>query len=75
MSKKVFHSQLYGKFVQPDDEEYWIKVYAESLFRYYNLVKADCSCFECKREREKLAEYLDNKKASRLRNEIKNKKP
>jgi hypothetical protein len=58
MGKKVFFSELFGRNIQAEDNDYWIFVYAETLFRYYRLVEADCSCYECKQKVKKLEEYL-----------------
>jgi hypothetical protein len=67
MSRKVFHSQLFGRLIQPDDKDYWQIVYAEALFRYNQMVKDNCTCFECKRQREKLKDFIANDKKYRER--------
>jgi len=68
MSKKVFHSELFGRLIQPNDKDYRQIVYAEALFRYNRMQKANCTCFECKRQREKLADFIENDKKYRIRN-------
>jgi hypothetical protein len=52
MKKKVFYSQLYRKTIYIDDPEYWIKVYAEFLFRIDDLEKQNCKCFKCQTDLE-----------------------
>jgi hypothetical protein len=68
MSRKVFHSELFGRLIQPDDKDYWTIVYAEALFRYNRMQKDNCACFECKRQREKLADFIEKDKKYRIRN-------
>ena len=47
MKKKNFRSQLFRKEIHQNDPEYWIKVYAELLFRINELEEQQCNCFKC----------------------------
>jgi len=47
MKKENFRSQLYRKEILENDPEYWIKVYAELLFRIDELEEQKCNCFKC----------------------------
>jgi len=47
MNKKNFRSQLFRKEIKVNDPEYWIKVYAELLFRINELEVQNCNCFKC----------------------------
>jgi len=47
MKKKNFRSQLFRKEIQENDPEYWVKVYAELLFRINELEEQKCNCFKC----------------------------
>ena len=47
MKKKNFRSQLFRKEIHENDPEYWIKVYAELLFRINELEEQKCNCFKC----------------------------
>lgn len=47
MIKKDFRSQLFRKEILTNDPEYWIKVYAELLFRIDELEEQKCNCFKC----------------------------
>ena len=50
MKKKSFRSQLFRREIQENDPEYWIKVYAEFLFRIDELEKQNCNCFKCQND-------------------------
>lgn len=58
MQKKVFYSRLFRKNVLPEDNEYWYKVLAETLFRIDYLEEKKCSCMECSKELTELNEFL-----------------
>ena len=47
MKKKNFRSQLFRKEIQENDLEYWVKVYAELLYRINELEEQKCNCFKC----------------------------
>ena len=56
MKKKNFRSQLFRKNILENDPEYWIKVYAELLFRIEDMEKQNCNCFKCQTD---LRNYYD----------------
>ncbi len=59
MERKPFFSSFYqGTIVKPDDPDYWLKVKVEALYRYVDSLERDCSCFECKRRKEKLYLFI-----------------
>ena len=68
MPKKQFHSELFGRIIEPNDKDYWQIVYAESLYRYYDLLERNCYCFECKNKIEKLSNYIKTYKYDKRRN-------
>lgn len=47
MKKKNFRLQLFRNEIHESDPEYWIKVYAELLFRIDELEEQNCNCFKC----------------------------
>lgn len=59
MKKKNFRSQLFRKEIKENDPEYWIKVYAELLFRIYELEKQKCNCFKCQTDLNSYLNFLD----------------
>jgi hypothetical protein len=58
MKKKNFRSQLFRKEILENDPEYWIKVYAELLFRIYEMEDQKCNCFKCQTDLENYRSYL-----------------
>ena len=50
MKKKNFRSQLFRKEILENDPEYWIKVYAELLFRISEMEEQNCNCFKCQND-------------------------
>ena len=74
MPKKPFFSSFYkGTIVKPDDPDYWLKVKVETLYRYVDLIERGCSCFECKRTKEKLYLFI-KENILKIRTEEQNKK-
>jgi len=59
---KIFYSQLFRKYIYPDDKEYWAKVHAELLYRIDYLESRKCSCFQCNAELKNFKEYLEKLK-------------
>ena len=59
MKKKVFYSQLFRKTILKDDKEYWVKVYAEILFRIDELEKQNCNCFKCQSDLENYKSFFE----------------
>jgi len=58
MKKKNFRSQLFRKEILENDPEYWIKVYAELLFRIYEMEDQKCNCFKCQTDLENYRIYF-----------------
>ena len=58
MKKKNFRSQLFRKEILENDPEYWIKVYAELLFRIYEMEDQKCNCFKCQTDLDNYRIYL-----------------
>jgi hypothetical protein len=59
MKKKTFRSQLFRKEINVNDPEYWIKVYAELLFRIYELEKQKCNCLKCQTDIDSYLKFFD----------------
>ncbi len=59
MKKKNFRSKLFRKEIPETDPEYWIKVYAELLFRITELEQQDCNCFKCQTDLNSYRNYFD----------------
>ncbi len=62
MKKKVFYSQLFRKTISEDDSDYWIKVYAEFLFRIDELEKQKCNCLKCQTDLENYQSHFEKLK-------------
>ena len=58
MSRKSFFSSFYAKIINPDDPRYWEIVKIESLWKYVYMMEKNCSCLECKSQKEKLHQYI-----------------
>jgi hypothetical protein len=58
MKKKSFRSQLFRKVIEPNDTEYWIKVYAELLFRIDELEMQKCNCFKCQTDLDRYLKFF-----------------
>jgi len=65
MKKKVFRSQLFRKEIQENDPEYWIKVYAELLFRIDELEKENCNCFKCQSDLDNYKSFFEKLRAGK----------
>lgn len=63
MKKKKFRSQLFRKEIQDNDPEYWIKVYAELLFRIEEMEKQECNCFKCQTDLKNYREFFEKLKS------------
>jgi hypothetical protein len=62
MKKKTFYSRLFRKNIEVYEKDFWQKYYAEALFRLRELEEQDCSCIQCRTEREKLEGFMKNGK-------------
>lgn len=58
MKKKNFRSQLFRNEIRESDPEYWIKVYAELLFRIDELEEHNCKCFKCQSDLDSYKVYF-----------------
>jgi len=58
MPRKSFFSRLFKKQINTDDSEYEKLVYAEALYKYFEITNKHCDCWECKQKKEKLHKYL-----------------
>ena len=65
MKRKTFKSQLFRKEIFEDDPEYWIKVYAELLFRIEEMEQANCNCFKCQSDLTIYHEYFNRLKRNK----------
>jgi hypothetical protein len=59
MKKKSFRSQLFRKAINENDPEYWIKVYAEFLFRIDELEQQNCKCFKCQNDLQNYKSFFE----------------
>lgn len=58
MKRKSFRSQLFRKEIQVNDPEYWIKVYAELLFRIDELEDQKCNCFKYQTDLDRYLKFF-----------------
>jgi hypothetical protein len=65
MKKKNFRSQLFRNEIQESDPEYWIKVYAELLFRIDELEEQNCNCFKCQSDLDNYKVYFEKLRKDR----------
>jgi hypothetical protein len=59
MKKKNFRSRLFRKEINENDPEYWIKVYAELLFRINELEEQKCNCFKCQTDLDNYKSFFE----------------
>ena len=65
MKKKNFRSQLFRKEIPENDPEYWIKVYAELLFRIDELEEQKCNCFKCQTDLDSYRNFFQKLHANK----------
>ena len=65
MKKKAFNSQLFRKEILENDPDYWIKVYAELLFRIEELEDQKCNCYKCQADLKNYMEYFEKLKSAK----------
>jgi hypothetical protein len=58
MNRNKFYSQLFQREIYNSEPEYETKVLAESLYRYYKLEAEKCTCMQCRKDLERIKEYL-----------------
>ena len=59
MNRKKFKSRLFKKTIKGDDLDYWLYLYAETLYRLKMNTELNCPCSYCWIERAKLNHILD----------------
>ena len=47
MEKKIFKSRLFNRSIPPNDNDYWIYLYADIIFRLKQLEELNCPCGVC----------------------------
>ena len=58
MERKEFKSRLFKKTIKADDLDYWLFLYAETLYRLKLNAELNCPCSHCWVERVKLNHIL-----------------
>lgn len=64
MLKRIFHSQLFKRYIRPEEKEFTSFVKAELLYRIDMLNKEKCDCFDCTNDLKKYVDYYANLKES-----------
>ena len=62
MANRKFYSELFGRYILPDEVDYNSFVRAELLFRIDKLKDENCSCMKCKDDLKKFKDYFQNLK-------------
>ena len=65
MKKRQFESELFLRTIKPDEEDFWLYVIAECLFRLNDKNVKNCECQIHTEQRERLKTALD--KALKIR--------
>lgn len=65
MKKNNFRSKLFRKEIHENDPEYWIKVYAELLFRIDELEEQKCNCFKCQTDLNSYQNFFNKLKSDK----------
>jgi hypothetical protein len=47
MEKKPFKSRLFNRIIQINDNDYWVYLYSDILFRLKQIEELNCSCGRC----------------------------
>ena len=64
MANRKFYSELFGRYILPDEVDFNSFVKAELLFRIDKLKDENCSCMKCKDDLKKFKDYFQNLKIS-----------
>ena len=62
MFKRKFYSQLFGRYILPDEKDFISFVKAELLYRIDRIEEEDCSCMKCGEDLIKFKNYFQNLK-------------
>ena len=62
MASRKFYSELFGRYILPDEVDFNSFVKAELLFRIDELKDENCSCMKCKDDLKKFKDYFQNLK-------------
>ena len=62
MFYKKFYSELFGRYIQPDEKDFISFVKAELLYRIDKLKEEDCSCMKCGDDLRKFKDYFQHLK-------------
>ena len=62
MANRKFYSELFGRYILPDEVDYNSFVRAELLFRIDKMKDENCSCMKCKDDLKKFKDYFQNLK-------------
>lgn len=65
MANRKFYSELFGRYILPDEVDFNSFVKAELLFRIDKLRDENCSCMKCKDDLKKFKDYFQNLKVSK----------
>ena len=62
MFYKKFYSELFGRYILPDEKDFNSFVKAELLFRIDKMKDENCSCMKCMNDLKKFIAYFQNLK-------------
>ncbi len=62
MKEKKFYSELFKRYIIPNEKDYWAYTRAEVLFRLDELNEKKCTCIGCTNDRKKYELFLQKLK-------------
>ena len=68
MFYKKFYSELFRRYILPDEKDFISFVKVELLYRIDRLKEEDCSCMKCGEDLKKFKNYFQNLKESEKAN-------
>jgi len=68
MVYKKFYSELFGRYILPDENDFISFVKAEFLFSIDKLTDENCSCMKCMNDLNKFIDYFQNLKETEKAN-------
>jgi hypothetical protein len=68
MTNRKFYSELFGRYILPDEVDFIYFVKAELLFRIDKMKDENCSCMKCRDDLIKFKDYFQNLKETEKAN-------
>jgi hypothetical protein len=72
MKKKRYHSQLFRRIIEKNENDYEAKVIAELLYRIREMEREKCSCMKCNEMLDVYRKYYEKLVTPRKNSEISN---